>query len=745
MELRYEEGGGPREGGSRSAGARGSSRRTAWPRSSTPRCCSTPAGRRAASGATSCASAASTARPPSGSASGSRRAGARTLCRHLRGKGFTDDELVTGGLVRAGQPRALRPVPRPAGLADPRHHRRHRRLRRAPALRRRPDRREVPQHLRDADLQEVDGALRPRRRQEGDLHRAPAPSSSRATPTSWPATSPASRAPSPPAARPSASTTSRSCGGSCATRPISPPAQRHLHLRRRRRRPEGRDEGLRGGPALGLAVVRRRRRRRAWTRASCASPRATPPCAPSSTTPCRCSSSRCARRSRRFDLDTAEGRVQAMRAVAPIIGSIRDTSRCAPSTPARCRAGSGSRSSRWRPRSRRPGGSRRRRRRSTPIDRGPRRGTRRGARAGAAARRQPCRCPTCATPSCSPSGSCSRHCSSTRASFAGRQSTLLTPEAFSAPAHRAVFDGIRIAAPTARRASTAAWVAAVAEAAPLAVARPRLRAAGGTLPTRIDASTGLPAARYVDSLVGRRARRRARPGRSPTPWPRCGACRTTPSRPHRPRERTHGAAPPASSSGSPCARGTRLMACAATGLRHPAVPDDGRGRHRARGARAAARLGASRTPAASRRRRTTTACTPSRPARGPARRVVPTVARGGCRPVERRGRLSSRSRWVDGERPARFVLTEPGAAARDPARAGAGQRGDRREPSSWAAAPPGSSSARTSPRAHCSSRRCSVRGAHHRPGGVAGGARGPGPAARAGRPRLTGGEPRPFS
>ena len=39
---------------------------------------------------------------------------------------------------------------------------------------------------------------------------------------------------------------------------------------------------------------------------------------------------------RRFDLDTAEGRVQAMRAVAPIVGRRSATPACAPSTPAPC-------------------------------------------------------------------------------------------------------------------------------------------------------------------------------------------------------------------------------------------------------------------------------------------------------------------------------------------------------------------------------------------------------------------------
>ena len=59
------------------------------------------------------------------------------LTRHLRGRGFTDEELLTGGLAKRGPARADRPVPRPADLADPRHHRRRDRLRRAQAARRR--------------------------------------------------------------------------------------------------------------------------------------------------------------------------------------------------------------------------------------------------------------------------------------------------------------------------------------------------------------------------------------------------------------------------------------------------------------------------------------------------------------------------------------------------------------------------------------------------------------------------------
>ena len=56
----------------------------------------------------------------------------------------------------------VRPLPRTTVVADPRRQRRHDRVRCATDLRRRPDRREVPQHPRDPDLQEEPGALRHR-------------------------------------------------------------------------------------------------------------------------------------------------------------------------------------------------------------------------------------------------------------------------------------------------------------------------------------------------------------------------------------------------------------------------------------------------------------------------------------------------------------------------------------------------------------------------------------------------------
>ena len=166
--------------------------------------------------------------------------------------------------------------------------------------------------------------------------------------------------------------------------------------------------------------------------------------------------------------------------------------------PHRLRLARASRSSRWRPRCARPA-------RCAPTTppttaAGPRAPTTSPSPASARPRRR-CPSPTCATRSSSPSASCSRRSSSTPCSSTTPRSTRSVPEAFSAPAHRAVLDGIRIAAPTSRRGSTAAWVAAVAEHAPLAVRGLVSELSVAPLPTRYDSSTGLPPQRYLDSLV----------------------------------------------------------------------------------------------------------------------------------------------------------------------------------------------------------------------------------------------------
>ncbi|GAB3060175.1 DNA primase [Intrasporangium mesophilum] len=80
---------------------------------------------------------------------------------------------------------------------------------------------------------------------------------------------------------------------------------------------------------------------------------------------------------------------------------------------------------------------------------------------------------------------------------------LLTAESFSAPAHRAVFDGIRIAQSAGDRANAQSWTSAVTEAAATPVAGLVSELAVDTLPTRMDPATGLPTSRYVDELFDR--------------------------------------------------------------------------------------------------------------------------------------------------------------------------------------------------------------------------------------------------
>ncbi|MBB2985043.1 DNA primase [Terracoccus luteus] len=78
---------------------------------------------------------------------------------------------------------------------------------------------------------------------------------------------------------------------------------------------------------------------------------------------------------------------------------------------------------------------------------------------------------------------------------------LLTPEAFAAPAHRAIFEGVVAARADDTRA--AAWVGAVSAAAPAVVTGLVSELAVAPLPTRMDALTGLPSSRYVTELFDR--------------------------------------------------------------------------------------------------------------------------------------------------------------------------------------------------------------------------------------------------
>jgi len=82
----------------------------------------------------------------------------------------------------------------------------------------------------------------------------------------------------------------------------------------------------------------------------------------------------------------------------------------------------------------------------------------------------------------------------------GAQIDEIPPEAFVAPAHRAVFDALRSVEPW-EGMTLAQWVAAVTDLAPLAV-QPMVTALSvATLPVTLDAATGGPEQRYVDSLV----------------------------------------------------------------------------------------------------------------------------------------------------------------------------------------------------------------------------------------------------
>ena len=199
---------------------------------------------------------------------------------------------------------------------------------------------------------------------------------------------------------------------------------------------------------------------------------------------------------RRFDLETAEGRVQAMKSVAPIIGSIRDTSL----RPEYTRTVSGwlgieveqmaaevAKAGRVKhvdavDPSRRPAGT------DEVPEPGP----------GEAASLP---VPDLRDPVVFTERQLLQALIQYPSQFTDATVDALSPEAFVAPAHRAVLDGIRIAAPTARRASTAAWVAAVGEAAPMAVRGLVSELSVAPLPTRFDSSTGLPPQRYLDSLV----------------------------------------------------------------------------------------------------------------------------------------------------------------------------------------------------------------------------------------------------
>ena len=213
-----------------------------------------------------------------------RRRGRRAVRRRVRaarGRGPAQAppraRLQRGGVHRrrAGGPEParrlrLRPLPRPAALADPRDVRRDDRLRRPPDLRGRPDRGEVPQHPRDHALQEEQGALRHRPGPQADgadvagrgrrgLHRRDG-------------LPPRRRRHRGRLVRHRVRRRPRQDPAPAHGRPRGVPRRGHLHLRRRRGRP--------GGGAS---------RRSPATRTS--SPRPTSPSSPTGSTRATCASS----------------------------------------------------------------------------------------------------------------------------------------------------------------------------------------------------------------------------------------------------------------------------------------------------------------------------------------------------------------------------------------------------------------------------------------------------------------------
>jgi DNA primase len=206
---------------------------------------------------------------------------------------------------------------------------------------------------------------------------------------------------------------------------------------------------------------------------------------------------------RRFDLETAEGRVQAMKAVAPIVGSIRDTSL----RPEYTRTVSGwlgleveqmAAEVRKAGRIRHDDASHAKdaldpSRRPASTDDVPEPGL------GEVAASLPV--PNLRDPVVFTERQLLQALIQYPQQYDASVYDALDPEAFTAPAHRAVLDGIRIAAAEARRGSTSAWVATVAEHAPLAVRGLVSELSVAPLPTRYDAASGLPPQRYLDSLV----------------------------------------------------------------------------------------------------------------------------------------------------------------------------------------------------------------------------------------------------
>ena len=361
------------------------------------------------------------------------------------------------------------------------------RLRRPADLRRRPDRGEVPQHLRDADLQEEPRALRhrpgpPRHRprlaggRRRGLHRRDGLPPGRRADRGRHLRHRVRRGPRPRAAP-------------AAAGPRRVPRRGDLHLRRRRGRPEGRAAGVRGRPEVRRPDLRRRRAR--------------------GMDPC--------------DLRLAEGdaavrelvarRIPLYRFVLGNVVSAATTSTAPTGASTRCaRPPSWSRRSATGPRSRRSPASspawsastssearaevRRRREPAGPDEPPPQAGPpQRGRRAGTPSGPRRRRCPTCATRGSPSSARRSSSSSSTRRPSAGWPSDV-DGDDFTHPTYRAVWEAVTACGGPAERARREVWVAQAAR-------QPSTDAAGRAGAVR-------PGGRAAAVQQGRRPRRTSR-------------------------------------------------------------------------------------------------------------------------------------------------------------------------------------------------------------------------------------------
>jgi DNA primase len=213
----------------------------------------------------------------------------------------------------------------------------------------------------------------------------------------------------------------------------------------------------------------------------------------------------------RFDLTTAEGRVQGMRAAAPIVNSIRDSSM----RPEYIRTVAGwigveveqvqaevARAGRVAARDAKTGHDRSASR-SDGGQGSPRHDTDAVPEPSAEEARAALPVPNLRDPVVFAERQLLQSILQYPGSFGEGDVDAIEPDAFTAPAHRAVFDGIRGAGGPQRGLSAKAWADKVADAAPLAVRGLVAELAVAELPTRMDKATGLPERRYLDALLVR--------------------------------------------------------------------------------------------------------------------------------------------------------------------------------------------------------------------------------------------------